>query len=163
MKKEIGTYKDCSNCKNKNNNCCTDFVNIDNPLITEKELEIIKLRSNNKEFYKKITPHLYNIKTCENGVCPFYKKGCSIYLYRPVDCRLYPFDIIRKKDKYYLILYKYPCNNVEVTKKFIDDNINDVELLANNLAEFIEEYTCHICNQKLQKKEYIVIKELITK
>lgn len=39
---KMGTFDKCSNCINKSKNCCTDFDNIDNPLITESELKNIK-------------------------------------------------------------------------------------------------------------------------
>ena len=36
-----GTFKICSKCKQKKN-CCTDFNDIDNPIISSKEKELIQ-------------------------------------------------------------------------------------------------------------------------
>lgn len=34
------------------------------------------------------------VSTKENGPCPYWKKsGCMIYHHRPIDCRLYPYEI----------------------------------------------------------------------
>lgn len=46
--------------------------------------------------FNKVNANIYHIKTFNNE-CVFYKNGkCIIYDYRPIDCKLYPYDIIKK-------------------------------------------------------------------
>jgi hypothetical protein len=57
-----------------------------------------------------ILPHvsLTSIRKGADGACVFYRQlgpGCSIYLARPIDCRLYPLDIKVIDDRLTWIVY----------------------------------------------------------
>lgn len=157
----IGTYKQCSNCKLKDN-CCNSFKDtIDNVMLHEKEYFNIIKKINIKEpekYFSKIDNEIYNIKTNKNGVCIFYKEGkCQIYENRPNDCKLYPFDIIRKDGDYYLILYKLKCIN---ENKFVEESIR-IEEIINDMIPWIDKYTDENnypkLKQKIDNEDYIVI------
>ena len=46
-------------------------------------------------------PYSCQIKKTENGKCIFLRdKACSIYEFRPLICRFYPFRLDLKKDVY---------------------------------------------------------------
>ena len=105
LNKNSGTYSHCSNCKLEKN-CCKDFYNIDNIVITNKEKEVIvsKVGTAYDKYFAKINKEAYNILDID-GVCPFYDNCCTIYAIRPSDCRMFPYDIKEIKGKYYLIQY----------------------------------------------------------
>ena len=160
---KIGTYKQCSNCKS-DDNCCNNFKkNIDNVMIYEKEyFDIIKkLNITDPHIYfSKIDEKIYNIKE-NNGSCVFYKNGkCEIYNYRPNDCKLYPFDIIKKEESYYLILYNLKCIN---EKEFIKE-CEKIDQIIDNIKPWINSYTNQNSfpklKEKIDKEEYIVIKKI---
>ena len=59
----------------------------------------------------------------------FLKNGrCIIYNYWPLYCKLYPFDIIKKYSKYYLVLYQLDC--IEDYK--VVDNFDCLDNLIEN-------------------------------
>ena len=104
-----GTYNHCSKCKART--CCCDFDNdIDNVVTTleEKQLILERVGMENEKYFKKINDKAYNILSV-NKICPFFKEGCTIYDVRPSDCRLFPYDIKKIEDKYFLIKYDLPC------------------------------------------------------
>ena len=160
----LGTYKKCSNCKIKNN-CCNSFKDsIDNVLLEQKEyfniIKNLKIDKSEDYFYK-IDDKIYNIKTNKNGTCKFYKDGkCSIYDYRPNDCRLYPFDIIKEQENYYLILYKLKCID---TDEIIEESIK-IQKIINEMKPWLNKYTDDKyfpkLKQKINKKEYMIVKKL---
>ena len=84
--KEFFEGFDCVACSN----CCKDIV----PLVEENEIKVIseRLRMTAAAFTDR-----YLIKTDEGFMinkkpCPFLtENGCSIYDYRPENCREYPF------------------------------------------------------------------------
>ncbi len=161
MKRTIGTYSNCSNCKNKITECCTNFNNIDDPLMTKEEMQMIEKKTGLKSIGIKATKNLYKIRTNDKGHCIFFNNNkCKIYKYRPTDCRLFPFDLKLKDNKKYLIIYKKPCENFAVDQSFISDNINNIELLVGDLKKYIKEYNDENCFDKLKDKEYIIIKEI---
>ena len=50
--KDLGCYKECTNCKNSPI-CCENFSNIDAPVINEEELKNIESNRKFSDFYKK--------------------------------------------------------------------------------------------------------------
>ena len=160
---KMGTYKQCSNCKIKEN-CCADFkYNIDNVMLEEKEyLNIIEKFniSEPKKYFSKINEKVCNIKN-KNGICPFYKnRKCLIYDYRPNDCKLYPFDILKRENNYYLILYNTKCIDIN---EFIKENAR-LDKIIDEIKPWIETYTDDNnftkLKTKINKNDYIIIKKI---
>lgn len=68
-----GTFDFCSKCKEKVN-CCVDFEDIDNPIVSSEEKTTIQKETGcSDEIFSRIDGDCFNINTI-NGVCPFYKK-----------------------------------------------------------------------------------------
>ena len=111
-----GTYKHCSECT-ANPNCCCDFSDtIDNILVTNAEYEsIISKHPEAASFFKRFNSEALHLLS-QNGVCPFYDSGCSIYPIRPSDCRLFPFDLKLIGEAYYVIRYNLPCGSSKVNE-----------------------------------------------
>lgn len=150
MKTEIGTFKHCTNCKLENN-CCLSFDKIDSPILSEEEvMVIVRIK---KEFTSLFNNYQnsYTIKLNENK-CPFYNNGCSIYNIRPLDCRLFPYDIKNINNKYYLVLYNLDCNSNNVVEK--------VDEIIEKIKPFIHDFTDLNLNQRSNKLPYTIIKEI---
>ena len=147
-----GTFNYCSQCKEKLN-CCVDFEDIDNPIIyIEEKNKIQKSIKCDDSIFSKITEDCFNINTI-NGVCPFYKNGCSIYDIRPNDCRLYPYDLKQIDGKIYLIRYKVKCLHGNVVDDYIDDVIERIK-------PYISTYTDKRFEKKVDKFQYEIVKEI---
>ena len=98
-----GSFTFCRNCPSMIN-CCTRMKSnseIDNAIVFNKEISEIEKFSGVKreEFlqagrYPEDGPY-QTLKHVGHAGCYFYKNGrCAIYTVRPLDCRLFPFDII---------------------------------------------------------------------
>ena len=150
-----GTFIECSHCR-KCSNCCKSFDKINPPVLNLEEIKIIKDLVHENNFYNKIDKNLYSLKIIDNK-CIFYENNqCTIYDKRPNDCKLYPFDIIKKDSKYYLILYKLDCLDY---KEFVN-NTNNIETIIGKISPWIKEFTDIRNYTKMLKKQYIIIREL---
>jgi len=158
----------CGNCNHKN--CCTDSAV---PLVFSKDFEKIKkvdsdyvdhlqtIKINNK--------FVQTVKKKKNSTeCIFWNDftgGCKIYSSRPIDCRLYPFDIINIDDSYHWIVYS--CNEKsdwswsEIQLKSLECDVG-FEDLMNNLDLF-SEHTEMILPKESKKTPYIVLRKVIWK
>ena len=155
----------CGNCDHKN--CCTDSAV---PLVFSNDLERIKnkdleydkhlktININNKE--------VYAVKKKEHSnQCIFWDGnigGCQIYDSRPIDCRLYPFDILYVNDSYHWIVYSCNKNSDWVwSEEYLqilenDDGFND---LMKNITIF-SEHTKMILPNESQKTPYVVLRKV---
>lgn len=147
-----GTFLNCTNCQ-KCINCCQSFDKLNAPLLTKKEVDVIGTRYAN--FFDKTETSLYALKVIDN-TCIFYKENqCMIYDIRPLDCRLYPFDIIKEDNKYYLIMYKLDC----IEENFIKES-EDIDAIIREIKPFIDDYTNPQYYTKMKDIDYIVIREI---
>lgn len=155
INKEKGSYKDCMNCSLRIK-CCSNFDKINAPVLSEDEVGIIMKHTDNNNFYNIKDDKIFQLKTIDNE-CFFYKNGrCNIYNYRPIDCRLYPYDIIKDDHKYYLIIYLINCINVE---EFLKNNPLDDELIKI-IIPWIEDFTNEINYTKMKNYKYKIIREI---
>lgn len=152
LKSKEGTYKYCSNCKMKKN-CCCEFDKIDNIVTTirEKNEIIEKFGSSAEVFFRPINNDAYNIVS-NQGVCPFYKNGCTIYEIRPSDCRLFPYDIKEIDNRYFLVKYDLSCGSKNVYEK--------VDKVIETLKPIINTYSNKKINEKVDRLSYTIIKEI---
>lgn len=155
----------CGNCSHKN--CCTDSAV---PLVFSKDLEKIK---------KKDSQYVKHIKTIEiNGKqvnaikkkegsteCVFWDGstgGCKIYESRPMDCRLYPFDILYVNNSYQWIVYS--CNK-DSDWSWSEDHLKSLENddgfdeLMKNLNIF-SEHTKMILPSESEKTPYTILRKV---
>ena len=153
MSNKEGTYNHCSKCKIKRNCCCDFDTKIDNVIVSnnEKENIINRVGKDSEKFFKKINNEAYNIIS-HNSICPFYSKGCTIYDIRPNDCKLFPYDLKKINDKYFLIQYDLPCGSSEVHES--------VEHIVKELCLIIDTYTNKKLEDKLDKLQFKIIKEV---
>lgn len=100
-----GTYEFCTQCHNEKKKCCCSSHDIDMPILLKLEAQTIQSSNPRfrrmREFSHNIgnTPirQINEIKNSNNEHhCYFYdcsEQRCNIYNMRPIDCRLFPFDI----------------------------------------------------------------------
>lgn len=169
----LGTFDLCSNCIGKNLNCCCN-PEIDSPMLLPNEVEAIskELKISKDEFCDRVNlaeinneyslKDLYQMKRMkDNSSCYFYRNNqCTIYDIRPIDCRIFPYDIKLEKDgNYYLVYYK--PNNCNI----LTENIANVKLVSYNtrlflrlLLPYLREWSDPYCCIKLTKnRNYEII------
>ena len=155
MNNNLGCFTQCTSCPTKGG-CCASFNKINSPTLNKDELNNIKKRIKNDQFYKKINENLFQLKV-KNKKCIFYQNNnCIIYHERPIDCKLYPFDIIKKDENYYLIIYLLDCININ---NFITENHN-IDRLVNLVTPWIENFTDKRNFTKMKKLNYRIIKKI---
>ncbi len=167
-KNNLGTFNLCHNCVNSKANCCSNSE-IDSPMLLPHEAQEIAKEMNIKisEFATEIDfsllnndnylKSLYQLKRQENSnACYFYKNNkCSIYDIRPIDCRIFPYDIKLEKDGNYYLVY-YPTNNCNIK----NTDFADLKMISYNtrlfirlLLPYLREWTDPYCSKNLTKKE----------
>lgn len=124
-----GTFEFCTKCHEEQKVCCCASEKIDMPVFLNSEIELIRNNLSNKaqekNTFSKTLPdpfqksHVRQMKREEkktnNGdllytKCYFYdieEKRCKIYQGRPIDCRLFPFDIKLTEDKQEYVIGYY--------------------------------------------------------
>lgn len=148
-----GILKKCTDCRLEKN-CCMGFNSIDLPILSSKEYNyLVNNLKKRKKYFSKIDGDCYNL-VAKDGVCPFYKNGCTIYNSRPNDCKLFPFDIKCIDGKYYLVLYKLECYKLKDMKK---ENVDDI---VNEIKPYIKTFTDKDLNAKMENLDYKVIKQI---
>lgn len=155
----------CGNCNHKN--CCTDSAV---PLVFPKDLE--KIKKNDSQYDTHLTTveiqgKLVHAIKKKNGSteCVFWDEsteGCTIYESRPMDCRLYPFDILYVDDSYHWIVYSCNKNSdwswSESHLKSLENNDGFSDLM-NNLSLF-SEHTKMILPNESEKTPYIILRKI---
>ncbi len=131
-----GTFDFCNDCYNENSVCCCANELVDMPILLDSEVDGLRnhlaKRNQNKDTYSSklqepfdetVVRQMNRIdKHDDNGnvvntKCHFFDldgKKCRIYEGRPIDCRLFPFDIKLSKDKseYIIGYYRDLCERV---------------------------------------------------
>lgn len=155
----------CNNCNHKN--CCTDSAA---PLVFSRELQ--KIRQVDPQYVKHIKTIKINgkqvktIKKKSNSTeCIFWDGktgGCTIYESRPIDCRLYPFDILYVGDSYHWIVYscneKSDWNWSENYLKSLESDDGFDDLMKN--IHFFSENTKRILPSESKKTPYEVLRKV---
>lgn len=148
-----GILKSCKEC-HKERNCCCGFNTIDFPILSSDEYNLLVNTLNvDSGNFSQLENGCYNL-IAKNSICPFYKNKCTIYKYRPNDCKLFPFDIKNINGKYYLVLYNLGCcNQIDMLNENVDD-------IVNAIKPYIKTFTRSELNLKMQTLDYTIIKEI---
>ena len=172
----LGTFNLCSNCVGNSATCCSN-LKVDSPMILPTEAENISKKlhidierfANKVEFSKMYNDYslkdLYQMKRQENSnACHFYiNNKCTIYDIRPIDCRIFPYDIKLEKDgNYYLVYYKFDGCQI------MDEDIKNIKMVSYNtrlflrlLLPYIREWSDkYCCSHLTQNNDYEIICKL---
>ncbi len=164
----LGTFNLCSNCVGKSATCCCN-PSVDSPMLLPNEAKIISknMKIDIEEFSSRIDfskmhndytlKELYQMKRQDNSnPCYFYRNNqCTIYDIRPIDCRIFPYDIKLEKDgNYYLVYYKSKGCQIQ------NENIKDIKMVSYNtrlflrlLLPYLREWSDKYCCSNLTKNE----------
>jgi len=173
-KNKIGTFKFCEACIGKESCCNHVGTDIDMPVILPPEIEIIKNKYGlqvddfattidlGKKEKNKSLKTLYQLKKDPStGICSFYKNNqCKIYEDRPIDCRIFPFDIKLKKDgRCYLIHYNSNKCQIDGAKTdCVKATSYNIRIFLRIILPYIREWTIDRFSQKLTKnRPYTII------
>ena len=124
-----GTYGFCTDCYKQKEVCCCASEKIDMPLFLSSEVSAIRSelpkKKNSIKFFSKVLDKPFD-QCCVRQIdrieknnsegqiesrCFFFDldvKQCKIYDSRPIDCRLFPFDIRLSKSKSEYLIGYYP-------------------------------------------------------
>jgi hypothetical protein len=97
--------------------------------------------------------------------CPFFGKDrlCMIHGSKPVDCRLFPFDLLKLDGKHYWIVWKIGCAIAEEVDRY-EEYLQDMEeRLIPVFAPWLDQYSKFRFEELQSKYRYDVLRELIVK
>ena len=155
----LGTFSKCSQCS-RLKNCCNSFDIIDDPLATKQELVQIERTFQLLIYNKQLNDSFFSLND-GSGTCCFYNNNkCTIYDARPLDCRLFPFDIKRIRKEFCLVVYTNPCDNFQLSEQFIEENISQIEAIVSELMPYISDYIAKDVCKKSSSKPYQIIKKI---
>ena len=170
---KLGTFNLCNKCVGNDASCCCN-PNVDSPMLLPSEVEVISksvkldtdVFSSKVDFSKMYDDYslkdLYQMKRQKNNNnCYFYKDNkCTIYDIRPIDCRMFPYDIKLESDgNYYLVYYK--SDNCRI----MNENFKDIKMVSYNtrlflrlLLPYLREWSDGYCCVRLtENKNYEII------
>lgn len=161
-----GAYGFCDECVKRNRKCCCANEDVDMPILLPFEVDNIgkKHKINQIEFCESRSQNLYQMKrrpiagTNLNG-CHFYDgQRCTIYNERPIDCRLFPFDIAFLEGEYKLIYYTSICPScVGLSASEIEEISHTIKPFLTLMQPFLSECTFTQYNEKLRLHNYRVV------
>ena len=115
-----GSFRDCASCPSQNNCCVRErrggYGRVVAPFLLPSEAEVIGRHKqlDTSSFWEIVENEngmaTHELRTVKNQ-CYFYDNGrCGIYRIRPIDCRLFPFDIVEREDgSFWWIVYLKLC------------------------------------------------------
>lgn len=151
-----GTFGFCNNCIS-HCNCCNGRK-VDPAVLTPNDVIEICNRTGllENDFSESYTNILKNMKT-NNGKCYFFKDGkCSIYNFRPIDCRIFPFDVrYNNNGVLNIVWYTSACPVNTNSRKYKDE----IKPTFQKLRPFFNEFALH-ASPLLDKQKYEVVEEI---
>jgi len=174
-----GTYDFCTECHNEGTVCCCVSEKIDDPLLLPNETKnIVDWLKKEEKNTKVPTPYYFSdsIKHCNATLqirkmkhsmnerntcginCYFYNishKSCKIYEVRPIDCRLFPFDIIVNPEngELHVGYYQHLCERVLPRK-------SEMEKYAHILRPYLFLFYPYVHTTSLKKVSPKLYKEI---
>lgn len=133
-------WKACRTCKTKY--CCSDIAY---PLFVTPQEKIINKGINT------LNP------------CIFFRGGlCKIHSSRPLDCKFFPFEIMKIRGKYQWIYWEIPCQITDGrNKKYFEKYLLEHEnTLLPKFLKYIDEYSEFRIEELKRKFKFKVIREV---
>jgi len=97
----------------------------------------------------------------EGNGCRFHDTAsgrCNIYEVRPIDCRLYPLDVLFKDGKYFWILWQY-C---EVTPEDLQALLAYGEAILSSIGEHLHDFAT-VPLDTMDNNPFEIVKEIKSK
>lgn len=142
-------WEECLSCKA---NCCK--LDVAHPLfVTQEEIECIKIFHPEKfESFNKSCPC-----SClsENGLCDIQEN-------KPVDCRLFPFDVIEDNGKFLWIVREIDCLILKDERKFEEYMQDFEERIIPSFCIHLEKYAEFRADELAGKYGFRILREVRT-
>lgn len=161
-----GSYGFCGECVKRNRKCCCANEDVDMPILLPFEIENISKahKISPQEFCENRSQNLAQMKrrqisgTNLNG-CYFYNgEKCTIYNERPIDCRLFPFDVAFIDGEYKLIYYTSICPScVGLSTSEVEEFSHNIKPLLSLMQPYLSESTFTQYNEKLRLHNFKVV------
>jgi|GEM_PF-1244872 len=141
-------WKGCLRCQEKS--CCR--LDIAHPLfVTQQEMKIIEeLYPDKAGSFNKTLP------------CPFLMRDglCMIHESKPVDCRLFPFDIVKTDGEFFWIVWKLDCHILGESGRF-EEYLRDLEeRLLPGFTPYLGAYSSFRLDELSSKYDCEVLRKL---
>ncbi len=132
--------------------CCN--LDIAHPLfVTQEEMgRITGLHPDKAKVFNKILP------------CPFLMQDglCMIHKDKPVDCRLFPFDVIKVDGRFQWIIWKIDCLILQDEARF-EEYLKDLEEnLISGFGAYLGNYASFRIDELFSKYNYEILREVRT-
>jgi len=99
--------------------CCGDTEKRTRTILmlkTEIEKIAVKIKMHPESFSEEVKgfePYAYKMRKTADGKCIFLNKNqCTIYAYRPLICRFYPFELKETSNGIYVFNYTKECPGI---------------------------------------------------
>ena len=182
-----GTYDFCKDCPTQTDMCCCASERVDMPVLLYDEVSNLrdkndfKVRYNIGTFAKKIDnspiyqmKHKKDKRGSDPDHCFFFdydKKKCLVYDYRPIDCRLFPFDIrLNNKNRpgqkqnpdneYWIGYYPGLCKRNLPSKEEMEKQVAILRPYFYLLAPFVDSYTRSDVFSRLDNEDFEMLYKL---
>ena len=138
----------CLSCQDKS--CCK--LDIAYPLfVTQEEMRrIANLCPNKAELFNRALP------------CPFLMENslCMIHEDKPIDCRFFPFDVIKMSGRFHWVVWKIDCLVLQDEPRF-EEYLMDMERrLLSGFAAHLDDYSSFRIDELFSKYDYEVLREV---
>ena len=141
-------WKECLDCKTT---CCNHEV-ASQLFVTEDEQKFISDNCPNE------------IESFNNGYLPCVfladNQLCKIHKIKPIDCRLFPFDLILEDGKFFWIIREIDCQIVENEDNFEEYLRNFEENIIPDFEHYLEPYAIFRFDELADMFGYRVLREL---
>jgi Fe-S-cluster containining protein len=157
----------CVNCP-VNFMCCSVSARgglVEPPYLVPSEVSVIEaMTGTGKDIFveERMNPITGNtvsfVSPAEGHGCRFHDAGsgkCNIYDARPIDCRLYPLDVLFQDGKYYWILWQY-C---EITAEDLQSLLKYGESILPSIGEHLHDFAT-IPLETMDNNPFQVVKEI---
>lgn len=140
-------WEKCLSCSDK---CCNwDVVY---PLfVTQEEMDLIR------SLYPKEAKSLNKVRPC-----PFLREDglCMIHPIKPIDCRLFPFDIAEIDGKLFWIVWQFNCPILDEEDRFEEYLREFEERLLPGFAQHMRAYALFRFDELSRKHRFKVLREV---
>lgn len=107
---------------------------------------------------------LYVVSSKEEGACPNFDKGCSVYDYRPIECRLFPYTLyMKRRDSNGVTMGFHSRTNCPQKEKLLMQEIEAKELIRHFARNAFGDINIEIQKDGLAKNMKQHIRKIIKK
>ncbi|MBM3210755.1 YkgJ family cysteine cluster protein [Candidatus Poribacteria bacterium] len=140
-------WEECLECDSK---CCN--LDIAHPLFVTDD-EMIIIRAKHPEIIESFNKDFPCNCLGENGLC-------QIHNVKPIDCRLFPFDVVNSDGKFFWIVREIGCPILNREERF-EEYLQDFEKnIIPDFVEYLEAYSDFRYDELADKYSFKILREV---